>query len=241
MNPMDKRDNKPGMDSSLPPKGAQMPYNPPPSYPPPPYPPCGYPPNAPYDYYGGAGYYPSGPYYPPNSYGGSQFDRPPESNWDQHRATDKRSNWDRDTRYSNWDHKSSADYRESRRSNWDSRTDRYRDNHRSRSRSRSHGRPADQPLYAIAFRLTRREDSDRIFISGLDPHVTEQIIREHFLPYGRVKNVKLPVDHKTGRQRDIALVTMDSAESVNRALREASHTIMGKEVKQLCVSMFGSR
>ena len=83
-----------------------------------------------------------------------------------------------------------------------------------------------------------REDSDRIFISGLDPHVTEQIIREHFLPYGRVKNVKLPVDHKTGRQRDIALVTMDSAESVNRALREASHTIMGKEVKQLCVSMF---
>ena len=66
--------------------------------------------------------------------------------------------------------------------------------------------------------------------------MTEAIIREHFSPYGRVKHVKLPIDHKTGRQRDIAMVTMDSAESVNRALREASRTIMGREVKQMCVS-----
>lgn len=80
-----------------------------------------------------------------------------------------------------------------------------------------------------------REDKDRIFISGLDPHVSEAVIRDHFAPYGRVKHVKLPIDHKTGRQRDIAMVTMDSAESVNRALREASRTIMGREVKQMCV------
>ena len=80
-----------------------------------------------------------------------------------------------------------------------------------------------------------REDKDRIFISVLDSHVSEAVIRDHFAPYGRVKHVKLPIDHKTGRQRDIAMVTMDSAESVNRALREASRTIMGREVKQMCV------
>ena len=80
-----------------------------------------------------------------------------------------------------------------------------------------------------------REDENRIFVSGLDPRVSEQIIRDHFSPFGRVLGVKLPVNHETGRQRDLALITMDSAESVDRALANASRTIMGKQVKEICV------
>ena len=47
-------------------------------------------------------------------------------------------------------------------------------------------------------------------MSGLDPQVTEQIIRDHFAPFGHVLAVKLPINHETGRQRDLALITMDS-------------------------------
>lgn len=43
------------------------------------------------------------------------------------------------------------------------------------------------------------------------------------------------MNHETGRQRDLALITMDSSESVDRALANASRTIMGKQVKEICV------
>ena len=65
--------------------------------------------------------------------------------------------------------------------------------------------------------------------------MTEDIIRNHFAPFGRVISVKLPKNHETGRQRDLALITMDSPESVNRAVKNASNIIAGKKVKQICV------
>ena len=76
-------------------------------------------------------------------------------------------------------------------------------------------------------------------MSGLVPQVTEQIIRDHFAPFGHVLAVKLPINHETGRQRDLALITMDSAESVDRAIAQASHIIMGKRVKEICVGVRG--
>ena len=87
--------------------------------------------------------------------------------------------------------------------------------------------------------MRNREDSCRIFVSGLDPQVTEQIIRDHFSPFGRVLAVKLPINHETGRQRDLALITMDTSDSVDRAISQASHVIMGKRVKEICVGVIG--
>ena len=52
-------------------------------------------------------------------------------------------------------------------------------------------------------------------------------------------HVKLPKNHETGRQRDLALITMDSPESVDRAVANASFVIMGKRVKQICVCICG--
>ena len=74
-----------------------------------------------------------------------------------------------------------------------------------------------------------------MFVQGLDPNVTEAVIRDHFSPFGKVICVKLPRNHETGRQRDLALITMDSPESVNRAVNNASKVIAGKRVKQICV------
>lgn len=85
----------------------------------------------------------------------------------------------------------------------------------------------------------RAEESCRVFVQGLDPSVTEDIIRDHFSPYGKILHVKLPKNHETGRQRDLALITMDSPESVDRAVANASFVIMGKRVKQICVSICG--
>lgn len=81
-----------------------------------------------------------------------------------------------------------------------------------------------------------REDATRIFVSGLDPRVTEQVIVDHFSPFGKVLTVKFPLNHETGRQRDLAYITMETSEDVDRALRGASRIILGKEVKQICVS-----
>ena len=83
--------------------------------------------------------------------------------------------------------------------------------------------------------MRNREDTNRIFVSGLDPRVSEQVIRDHFSPFGKVVSVKFPMNHETGRQRYLAYITMESSADVDRAVNGASHIILGKQVKQICV------
>lgn len=204
--------------------------------------------------YNSQGYY---GYYPP-------YENPPY--FPQQPAFANQSSYPREEGYSrgNWDRR--EDRRETPGRNWDRRDDprgfSRHDERRSRSyerhdsdRGRFDRHGASRPRFdrrelrpeqrgpregCVRKRgVKNREDSCRIFVSGLDPQVTEQIIRDHFAPYGHVLAVKLPINHETGRQRDLALITMDSSESVDRAISQASHIIMGKRVKEICVGVKG--
>lgn len=200
-----------------------------------------------YNQQGYYGYYPpydNPPYFPRQPAPASQPSYPREESY-------SRGNWDRrETPSRNWDRREDPrgfDHREDRRSrSYERHDDRGRFDRHGASRPRFDRRELrpDQrgPREGCARerRVKNREDSCRIFVSGLDPQVSEQIIRDHFSPFGHVLAVKLPINHETGRQRDLALITMDSSESVDRAISQASHIIMGKRVKEICVGVAGS-
>ncbi|MFN3361933.1 MAG: RNA recognition motif domain-containing protein [Pseudanabaenaceae cyanobacterium] len=49
-----------------------------------------------------------------------------------------------------------------------------------------------------------------LYVGNLSFQISEQQINEVFGEYGRVRQVKLPIDRETGRKRGFAFVDMDT-------------------------------
>ena len=171
---------------------------------------------------------------------GNPYQQPPYNTYQQPPVYPPQGEWDRRGPHGGWDRREPPRERDHRRPSgwdrrdpqrgWDRRDPQSGWDNRQRERSRSRNRDSG------SYRHDQGEDLTRIFIQGLIPTITEQDLKDHFSPYGRVVHVSLPINHETGKQRDLAFVTMENPESVDRILREASRTIKGYSVKQICVS-----
>ncbi|MEZ0388419.1 MAG: RNA recognition motif domain-containing protein [Verrucomicrobium sp.] len=58
-----------------------------------------------------------------------------------------------------------------------------------------------------------------MYVGNLSWNATENDVRDLFATHGNVTEVNLPADRTTGRPRGFAFVTMDSAESMQTAIR----------------------
>ena len=57
---------------------------------------------------------------------------------------------------------------------------------------------------------------------GLDELVTEAVLHAAFLPFGEIKDVSLPVDHGTQKNRGFGFVTFQEKCAARRAAPRAS-------------------
>ena len=69
----------------------------------------------------------------------------------------------------------------------------------------------------------------KIFIGGLSWNTSETNLKNYFERYGKVADVALMFDKKTGQPRGFAFVTLEDASMVDRIVAD-EHTIDGRLV-----------
>ena len=66
-----------------------------------------------------------------------------------------------------------------------------------------------------------------LFVGNLPFTATEEQLREHFSPAGKVIKVRIMTDRDTGRPRGFAFVEMETAEQAEQAIRGLDQTVLG--------------
>ncbi|CAG8444149.1 3738_t:CDS:2 [Scutellospora calospora] len=71
-----------------------------------------------------------------------------------------------------------------------------------------------------------QEKTEKIFVGGIAPEVTEEEFKEYFLQFGHVIDATLMVDRDTGRPRGFGFITFDSSEPVEKAMNRQDLEIL---------------
>ncbi|KAF7814114.1 heterogeneous nuclear ribonucleoprotein 1 [Senna tora] len=72
----------------------------------------------------------------------------------------------------------------------------------------------------------------KIFVGGIPQIFTDDELKEYFLPYGRIVEHQIMLDHNTGRSRGFGFVTFDSEDSVEKVFSVGKiHELGGKQVE----------
>lgn len=58
----------------------------------------------------------------------------------------------------------------------------------------------------------------KIYVGNLSYNTTQDELRDHFAQFGGIDDIKLIVDHQTGRSKGFAFITFASEEEGQRAL-----------------------
>jgi RNA recognition motif-containing protein len=69
--------------------------------------------------------------------------------------------------------------------------------------------------------------SNRLYIGNLSFSATAEEVRGAFEPHGAVTDVRLVMDHATGRSRGFAFVTMGTDEEAERAIKKMDGALLG--------------
>uniref|UniRef100_A0A3P8VUK5 Heteroous nuclear ribonucleoprotein A/B n=1 Tax=Cynoglossus semilaevis TaxID=244447 RepID=A0A3P8VUK5_CYNSE len=84
------------------------------------------------------------------------------------------------------------------------------------------GRKID-PKRAMAI----KKEPVKIFVGGLNPEATEDIIREYFGEFGEIETIELPIDPKSRKRRGFIFITFKEEASARKCLEKKFHTIHG--------------
>ncbi|CAG8479337.1 3720_t:CDS:10 [Ambispora leptoticha] len=76
-----------------------------------------------------------------------------------------------------------------------------------------------------------QEKTEKIFVGGIAPEVTEEEFKEYFMQFGNVIDATLMVDRETGRPRGFGFITFDSSEPVEKAMARDDLEIQNKPVE----------
>lgn len=123
------------------------------------------------------------------------------------------------------------DRRDDRR---DGRDDR-RDDHRGSDRGRDNRRDR-RPMQQQQDRPPNRS----LFIRPIDPDTTSDDIMPHFVPYGDIRDIHIPVDFHTQKARGFAYIEFEEVADAEQAQKALQELIIGG--KRLSVQFaFGDR
>jgi RNA recognition motif-containing protein len=71
-----------------------------------------------------------------------------------------------------------------------------------------------------------------VYIGNISYNMSPEEIKEIFLPYGNVLNVKIIIDKQTGRSKGYAFVEMETDQAAENAIKALNETeIRGRNVK----------
>ncbi|KAJ3131509.1 hypothetical protein HDU90_008252 [Geranomyces variabilis] len=63
-----------------------------------------------------------------------------------------------------------------------------------------------------------QEKTEKIFVGGVGPDVTEDQFREYFMQFGKVIDATLMIDRETGRPRGFGFITFENSDGVDKAM-----------------------
>ena len=67
----------------------------------------------------------------------------------------------------------------------------------------------------MASTATARNEKTTLYVGGLDENVNEAVMHAAFLPFGEVKDVNIPLDHLTQKNKGFGFVTfMEKCDSI---------------------------
>lgn len=75
-----------------------------------------------------------------------------------------------------------------------------------------------------------REAIKKIFVGGVDPHLPETDIREHFGKFGKIEEIDLPFDKIKDERRRFCFITFESEAIVDKACAQEKQKVGDKEV-----------
>ncbi|KAI8821069.1 uncharacterized protein EV422DRAFT_51264 [Fimicolochytrium jonesii] len=67
-----------------------------------------------------------------------------------------------------------------------------------------------------------QEKTEKIFVGGVGPDVTEDQFREYFMQFGKVIDATLMIDRETGRPRGFGFITFENSDGVDKAMAKQS-------------------
>ncbi|KAG9286486.1 hypothetical protein G9A89_014652 [Geosiphon pyriformis] len=76
-----------------------------------------------------------------------------------------------------------------------------------------------------------QEKTEKIFVGGIAPEVTEEEFKDYFTQFGNVIDATLMVDRDTGRPRGFGFITFDSSEPVEKAMARHDLEIQNKPIE----------
>ncbi|KAJ3149687.1 hypothetical protein HDU86_006864 [Geranomyces michiganensis] len=63
-----------------------------------------------------------------------------------------------------------------------------------------------------------QEKTEKIFVGGVGPDVSEDQFREYFMQFGKVIDATLMIDRETGRPRGFGFITFENSDGVDKAM-----------------------
>ncbi|TPX61627.1 hypothetical protein PhCBS80983_g00928 [Powellomyces hirtus] len=67
-----------------------------------------------------------------------------------------------------------------------------------------------------------QEKTEKIFVGGVGPDVTEDQFRDYFMQFGKVIDATLMIDRETGRPRGFGFITFENSDGVDKAMAKQS-------------------
>ncbi|CAH1760445.1 2328_t:CDS:10 [Entrophospora sp. SA101] len=76
-----------------------------------------------------------------------------------------------------------------------------------------------------------QEKTEKIFVGGIAPEVTEEEFKQYFLQFGNIVDATLMVDRDSGRPRGFGFITFDSSDPVEKAMARRDLEIQNKTIE----------
>uniref|UniRef100_A0A3P8W0N5 Heterogeneous nuclear ribonucleoprotein A/Ba n=1 Tax=Cynoglossus semilaevis TaxID=244447 RepID=A0A3P8W0N5_CYNSE len=87
------------------------------------------------------------------------------------------------------------------------------------------GRQID-PKRAMAI---KKEPVKKIFVGGLNPETSKEVIEEYFGTFGEIETIELPQDPKTEKRRGFVFITFKDEEAAKKVREKKFHNVGGSK------------
>ncbi len=72
---------------------------------------------------------------------------------------------------------------------------------------------------------------NKLYVGNLSYDTNESGLRDHFAQYGDIQDLKIIMDHATGRSKGFAFITFDSTGSAEAALEANGKSLDNRELR----------
>ncbi|XP_039645305.1 heterogeneous nuclear ribonucleoprotein A/B-like [Perca fluviatilis] len=77
--------------------------------------------------------------------------------------------------------------------------------------------------------MAMKKDPVKIFVGGLNPDTSKEVIQEYFGSFGEVETIELPQDPRTEKRRGFVFITYKEETPVKKVMEKKCHNVSGRK------------